>query len=104
MASDERAESSGEASQQTLDEFATDADAAAWLPGDGTPATHCQRCESHVSAGFRRVAGDEDGQVHACPQCATGAMLRNGAGADPDFEARAPGGAGPLRGDGGGDV
>lgn len=29
----------------------------------------CQRCGAHVSETFRRVCGDNDDNVFACPQC-----------------------------------
>ncbi|AGC34418.1 Zn ribbon [Haloarcula virus HVTV-2] len=31
----------------------------------------CQGCDGHVSAEFARVMGDNDGVVHACPDCST---------------------------------
>lgn len=32
--------------------------------------SECVTCDAHVSQRFARVFADEDGEVHACPQCA----------------------------------
>ncbi|AGM11912.1 hypothetical protein DNAM5_49 [Haloarcula californiae tailed virus 1] len=34
----------------------------------------CRNCDSHVSSEWARVMGDNDGTVHACPDCAPNAM------------------------------
>jgi hypothetical protein len=49
-----------------------------------SPATaRCQHCQAHVSPAFARVFGETDGSVHACPACAPGRAIRNGAAAQP---------------------
>ncbi|WP_336035588.1 DUF7563 family protein [Halobacterium yunchengense] len=30
----------------------------------------CDHCDAHVSDQFARVFADEDGRLHACPNCA----------------------------------
>lgn len=46
----------------------------------------CGNCGSHVSSDFVRVFADNDGELHACPACANGSQLRNGAAWDPDYD------------------
>lgn len=51
-----------------------------------TTTNECQTCGSHVTPDFRRVLGDNDDQVHACPNCANGGELMRGAAGDPGFD------------------
>jgi hypothetical protein len=38
--------------------------------------TECQNCGAHVSEVFSRVLGDNDGVVHACPECDSQSALK----------------------------
>lgn len=72
----------------------------AWLSNlaDDQLARRCQGCGAHVTARFRRQAGDENGNVHACPACVTGTDLVGGVatGLEPDRVVDAD--SAPLRG------
>jgi hypothetical protein len=35
----------------------------------------CDHCERHVSEGFARVFADDEGRLHACPNCAANAGI-----------------------------
>lgn len=60
-----------------------------WAPDDAPEnAGVCLGCESHVSAEFARVMGDNQQDVHACPKCANQGELARGAAANPDYEHR----------------
>lgn len=48
----------------------------------------CQRCGSHVSEDFERVFGDNNDEVHGCPDCRRQIDMFEGAGANPDFDPR----------------
>lgn len=37
---------------------------------DESKRNRCQNCGSHVMDSTRRVYGDDEGYVHACPECA----------------------------------
>lgn len=77
-------------SQTALDEWQTETvenDRPAWLEFTSTQ-NECLGCGAHVSSQFVRVSGDESGDVHACPNCATQAMLGRGAAANPEFSSR----------------
>jgi len=52
-------------------------------PDDGTDATTCENCGTHVSASFVRVFGDNDGTLHRCSECTTVSELMDGLGCDP---------------------
>lgn len=43
----------------------------------------CLSCDSFVTADFARVFGDNDHEVHACPDCCTQTNLMSGEGAKP---------------------
>jgi len=47
--------------------------------------SECQHCGRRIPQHRRRVMGDNNEVVHACGECATGAELRNGAAAKPDY-------------------
>lgn len=36
--------------------------------------TKCNDCGNYVSPDFARVMGDNDGEVHACPECSINAL------------------------------
>jgi predicted SprT family Zn-dependent metalloprotease len=79
---------SAESDERTLAETTSDP-RPRWTPTDDadgldTDAHRTCECGAHVSARYRRHHADEDGQVHACPECATHAELRNGRATDPD--------------------
>ena len=40
----------------------------------------CQRCHSYISYQFARVFGDNNDQVHGCPNCEKLHALREGEG------------------------
>ena len=48
----------------------------------------CQTCESDVSATWRRVMGNNDGEVHGCPNCLTQREAKNGGAAGLDVRQR----------------
>lgn len=54
--------------------------------GSTGTAYECSNCGAHVSRGFVRVYGNNDGEVHGCLSCRTTRDLRRGtqisAGAD----------------------
>ena len=52
--------------------------------------TSCSNCGAFVTDDFARVFGDNDDEVHACPECSDDTVVRNGAAAKPDFERRCP--------------
>ena len=69
---------------RTLDEFAPDAEAGrptfdgarytgghddVAVPEPDAQSNICRNCGHHVAADFARVLGDNDGRVHACPEC-----------------------------------
>lgn len=68
-----------------------------WSPidEDDPERTVCNGCGSKVNPKFGRVLGDQDGQVHRCPHCATTRQLSHGAVAGVDsnlaYEARGRG-------------
>jgi predicted SprT family Zn-dependent metalloprotease len=35
----------------------------------------CETCDEHVSKRFRRVFGDTEGRVYACPSCSANAGI-----------------------------
>lgn len=35
----------------------------------------CNNCESHISEDFSRVFADDNGEVHACPNCSAQAGI-----------------------------
>jgi predicted SprT family Zn-dependent metalloprotease len=37
--------------------------------------SQCKNCGEHVSERFRRVFGDEHGEVYACPNCSANAGI-----------------------------
>lgn len=39
----------------------------------------CRRCGAHVSTNYRRINGDENGDVFGCPSCYNHGELLNGA-------------------------
>lgn len=41
----------------------------------------CEHCDSHVSYDFSRVFGDNQGDVHRCPNCAIARSIYAGAAA-----------------------
>ncbi len=41
----------------------------------------CANCGSSVTLNFRRVFGDRENIVHACPECATNREINSGAAA-----------------------
>ncbi|NHN49318.1 hypothetical protein G9464_17235 [Halostella sp. JP-L12] len=45
-------------------------------------------CGAHVTEQFARVLGDNEDDVHACPECTTQTDIYRGAAAHEDFEAR----------------
>ena len=42
----------------------------------------CNSCEGHVSEAFARVYAGNDGELQACPNCATQSELQDGAAAN----------------------
>jgi len=64
---------------------AQDAEQPAWSPGTASGTkNHCDACGGHVTPQFRRIYEDEDGDLHGCTNCMTGAEIRNGLATDPD--------------------
>ena len=51
-----------------------------WQPT--ATARRC-RCGAHVSATFARVYADDDGEIHACHECAHQGAIMHGAATDP---------------------
>jgi uncharacterized Zn finger protein (UPF0148 family) len=50
---------------------------------------HCDNCGAHVTPKFKRVRADNDGELHACPNCTTPATLaRDAAGLSSAYQAR----------------
>lgn len=50
----------------------------AWAPTT-QDKTECQRCGGHVSAAWRRAAGDDNDTVFGCPNCYSDRELAHGA-------------------------
>ncbi|MFC7216533.1 hypothetical protein ACFQO4_20955 [Saliphagus sp. GCM10025334] len=46
----------------------------------------CLNCGTRVLEGTVGVYGDNDGNLHACPECSTYRHLKQGAGWNPDYE------------------
>lgn len=46
----------------------------------------CENCGGHLTPDFVRVYGDEDGDVHRCPNCSTMRERLAGKATDPDRE------------------
>jgi hypothetical protein len=44
----------------------------------------CQTCGEQVMAEYARVFGNDDDELHACPNCSTQRALARGAGVDAD--------------------
>ncbi len=40
-----------------------------WDPNAEVATNRCTNCGGHVSENFRRTHSDENGRVHACPDC-----------------------------------
>ena len=51
----------------------------------------CLNCDAHVTEQFARVLGDNEDDVHACPECTTQTDIYRGATADAGFDARVDG-------------
>jgi len=59
----------------------------------------CESCGSEVSSDYARVFGDNQGQVHACPDCRSQSAVLNGAASDPEREHRVGIESGSKRGE-----
>ncbi len=80
--------------QHTLRQFADESGAEdadgyderpTWSPGNfGSTNNECDGCGAHVTPQFRRAYEDDDGLLHGCPNCLTGAEIRKGLATDPD--------------------
>jgi DNA-directed RNA polymerase subunit RPC12/RpoP len=49
-----------------------------WQP---TPVGECLACGAQITSQFARVCGDNQNNVHACPQCSSTTAVINGAAA-----------------------
>lgn len=50
--------------------------------------TECKHCGAHVTESFARVMGDNDNEVHGCPDCEPATDLLNGSAAGLDSQER----------------
>lgn len=91
--------------QPTLDDFDVDRDEVEevdegqpkpkWDPG--TRARRCNNCDEHVPPGLARGLRDDEGRIHACPQCTGQSDAVNGESAGIDVNTRV---GNPLSGGG----
>ena len=49
---------------------------------------HCRNCDAHVTEQFARVLGDNEDDVHGCPECTPQTDIYDGAAAQTDFTPR----------------
>ncbi|WP_256545939.1 DUF7563 family protein [Halobellus inordinatus] len=50
----------------------------------------CRHCGAHVTHDFRRVYGDQDGNVHRCRECDTAVRIQQGSAAGRDVRTPDP--------------
>ena len=56
-----------------------------WKPQNDSG--RCLSCGAHVDSELERTYGDNDNNLHACPDCATlQEVIVKGAGGDPEFD------------------
>jgi len=48
----------------------------------------CRNCDAHVTEQFARVLGDNEDDVHGCPECTPQTDIYDGAAAQTDFTPR----------------